>query len=174
MLMHRIELRARRVGECDRVGDIGVRIERDADGEPERARRRSHAAGILGRLDVEGDRVGARRGELGEVVGRVGDHQVAVDHAAGVVDHRRDRPQHDGPDRHRRDEVPVTDVEVEDPAACLEQRLDLRAEAREVGGVQRRRNLARSSHPGFPSHCTILRPPTATRPSNLVTNRHKV
>ena len=62
------------------------------------------------------------RGELLEVVRRVVDHQVAVEHAAGGVDPRRDRAQHDGPDRHRRNEVPVTAVEVEHAAARLEQR----------------------------------------------------
>ncbi len=89
---------------------------------PESARGGRDPARIVGRLDVEGDGVGAGLGELGEVMGRVADHQVTVEHAAGSMDHRRDRAQHDRPDRHRRDEMPVADVEVEDAAARSEQR----------------------------------------------------
>ena len=41
--------------------------------------------------------------------------------AAGLVDERRDRAEHDGPDRHRGDEVAVADVEMEDAGARVEQ-----------------------------------------------------
>ena len=60
-----------------------------------------------------------------------------------VVHERRDRLEHDRADRDRLDEVPVADVEVEDPHAGVEAaRLDLLAEAGEVGRVERRLDLA--------------------------------
>ena len=96
------------------------------------------------------------RGELLEVVGGVVDHQVAVEHTAGRVDRRRDRAQHDRADRHRRDEVAVAAVEVEDPAAGVEQRVDLLAEPAEVGGVERRLDLASVADPVAPAHGAIL------------------
>ena len=75
--------------------------------------------------------------------------------AAALVDRLRDRPEDDRPDRDRLDEVPVADVEVEDPDAGVEQRLDLRAEPREVGRVERRLDL-RPAQPGVPGHARIL------------------
>ena len=47
----------------------------------------------------------------------------------------------------------VADVEVEDPAAGGEQRLDLLTEPREVGGVERRLDLATVPDPARPSPC---------------------
>ena len=99
----------------------------------------------------------------GKWCSRVADHQVAVDDAAGRVDHRRDRAEDDGPDRHRWHEVAVADIEVEDPAAGAEECVDLLTEAREVGGVQRRLDLAPLPDPALPAHGAILRaPPTAS------------
>ena len=74
--------------------------------------------------------------------------------AAALVDQRRDRAEHDGPDRDRRDEVAVADVEVEDAGACVEQRFDLLAEPREVGGVERWLDLGRPDV--APRHQPIL------------------
>ena len=107
---------------------------------------------------MEGDGVGAGLGELGEVMGRVGDHEVTVEDAARRVDHRRDRAEHDRPDRHRRDEVPVSDVEVEDAAPGTEERVDLLTEPGEVGGVERRCDLAPVPDPRRPAHTAILTP----------------
>ena len=119
------------------------------------ARLRDHGADVVDDLDVEGDAVAARLRELLEVVRRVVDHQVAVDPAAVLVDERRDRAQHDRADRHRRDEVAVADVEVEDAGAGVQQGLDLLAEPREVRRVERRLDLDRPN-PVAPRHGTIL------------------
>ncbi len=106
---------------------------------------------------MEGDAVAARLRELLEVVRRVVDHQVAVDASVLRVDHRCDRAQHDRPDRHRRDEMAVADVEVEDADAGVQQGLDLLAELREVRRVQRRLDLD-GPHPVAPSHTDDPRP----------------
>jgi hypothetical protein len=47
---------------------------------------------------------------------RLLDHQVTVEHPADPVDDRCDPLEHDRAGRDRRDEVPVTDVEVKDTA----------------------------------------------------------
>ena len=83
------------------------------------------------------------------------DHQMAVDPAAEVVDARSDRSQHDRADRHRRDEMPVADVEVEDAGAGLRDVLDLLTEPPEVRRVERRLDLDRP-HPVAPRHGPIL------------------
>ena len=72
------------------------------------------------------------------------DHQMAVDHAAAAWIDRRDRLEHDRPDRDRLDEVPVADVEVEDPHAGVEQ---LPRSARRGGRSRPRRATARSRRP---------------------------
>ena len=104
-------------------------IERHPDAEAVLARDRDHRLGVGDRLDVERDAVATRGGDLGDVVHRVVDHQVAVEHAAVLVHERGDRAQHDRADRDRRDEVPVADVEVEDPRPGAEQLRDLLARA---------------------------------------------
>ena len=136
--------------------DVRPGVEGDADLEPVLARLGDHAGDVVRGLDVEGDAVAARLRDLREVVRRVVDHQVAVDATAVLVDHRSDRAQHDGADRHRRDEVAVADVEVEDARARVQQVLDLLAEPREVRRVQRRLDLDRP-HPVLPGHARDLR-----------------
>ena len=131
--------------------DLRARVERDARLEAVRACLGDHRRDVVHGLDVEGDAVGARLGELREVVRRVVDHQVAVDAPVLRVDHRRDRAQHDRADRHGRDEMAVADVEVEDADARVQQVLDLLAEIREVRRVQRRLDLD-CPHPVAPSH----------------------
>ena len=75
---------------------------------------------------------------------RVVDHQVAVDGTAlDRVHARRDRLEHDRADRDRLDEVTVADVEVEDARARAQQNIDLLAEAREVGRIERGLDLDR-------------------------------
>ena len=110
--------------------------------------RRGH---VVDRLVVERDAVAARLRDRLEVLRRVLDHQVHVHRAAALVDARRDRLQDDRPHRDRLDEVAVTDVEVEDAALRVEQRVDLVAEVREVGAVQRRLDLG-ASDPVRPAH----------------------
>jgi len=100
---------------------------------------------------VEGDTVAARRRDRFEVLHRVLDHQVHVDHAPVVVDQRRDRLEDDRAHRDRLDEVPVAHVEVEDAALGAQQRLELRAQIGEVGAVQRRLDLD-GSDPLVPRH----------------------
>ena len=121
---------------------VGLGIERDADPSPWLARDGDRRGHVVDDLVVERDAVAAGLRELREVLRRVVDHQVAVDRrAVDRVDERRDRLQHDRPDRDRLDEVPVADVEVEDARARPQQHLDLVAEAREVGRVERRLDL---------------------------------
>ena len=81
---------------------------------------------------------------------------MAVEHAPSVVDEPRDRAQHDRPDRDLVDEVAITDVEVEDACAGVEQALELLAEASEVRGVDRRLDDARRSplSPKSPAYST--------------------
>ena len=76
-----------------------------------------------------------------EVVLGVVHHQVAVEHAAAVVDERRDRVEHDRADRHRLDEVAVADVEVEDAGAGVQELARSARRAGEVGRVERRLHL---------------------------------
>jgi hypothetical protein len=90
-------------------------------------------------------------GDRLEVPLRLLDHQVAVEHPAEPVDERRNRLEDDRPHRDRRDEVPVADVEVEDPRAGAEERLALLPEARQVGRVERRLDLDRPD-PVLPGH----------------------
>ena len=135
--------------------DRRSRVEGDARAEPVLAGLREDGTDVVHHLDVEGDAVPTGCGDLLEVVRRVVDHQVAVDPAVQPVDHRRDRAQDDRPDRHRRDEVTVADVEMEDADTGVEQRLDLIAEAREVRRVDGRLDLDRAN-PVPPRHTAIL------------------
>ena len=107
--------------------------------------------GVVDGLDVEGDAVAAGRLHVLELPLGLGDHQVAVELSAALVDEAGDRPEHDRPDRDLADEVPVADVEVEDPDARVEQRLELRTEAREVRSVDRGLDLG-PSYPVGPRH----------------------
>ena len=85
-------LDGRRRGWLDR----GLRVERRARPAGRARARAPTTSGQVGAdLEVDGDAVGARLGELLEVaLGRV-DHQVAVEHAARLVHVRRDRLEHD-------------------------------------------------------------------------------
>ena len=141
MLMQRTISACRLVRRDGCVARARARVEGDADGEPVRPRAIGQGTWIGGRLDVEGHRVGAGRRELLEVVRRVVDHQMAVEHPAGIVDAGRDRPHDDRADRHRWHEMAVTAVEVENAAAGRQEIVDLLAEAPEVGGVERRLDL---------------------------------
>ena len=126
---------------ADRLLDRGLRVQSHADTEPEGARVRDRAQPVLDRLDVERDAVPARPCERLEVPLRPLDHQVAVERRSPRVDEWSDRGDHDRADRDLRDEVAVSGVEVEDAGARLHQRSELLAEAREVGGVDRRLDL---------------------------------
>ena len=85
-------------------------------------------------------RVGAGLGERVDLALGPLDHQVHVEHRTGAVDALAQRRDDDRPHRDRRDEVAVHDVDVDDPRAGVEHLLHLRAEAREVGGEDRRRD----------------------------------
>ena len=97
-------------------------------------------------LGVQGDRVRAGGRELVDLALGALDHQVDVEDppvdlvAQGLDDQRADRD--------RRDEVPVHDVDVDHAAPRVHDLADLLAEAREVGGEDRRRDrdLARQPH----------------------------
>ena len=130
---------------------LGLGIEGDAGLESKLVRGPDRPGYVVDRLEVERRAVAACLGDRSEVLGRPLDHEVHVDHTAAVVDERRDRRENDRAYRDRLDEMPVTDVEVEDPAAGTEQFLGLGAELREVRGVQRRLDLERA-HPIVPRH----------------------
>ena len=68
------------------------------------------------------------------------DHQVDVEDAAGLVDPVGDRGGDQRPDRDRRDEVAVHDVDVDHPRTGVHHLADLGTEPREVGREDRRRH----------------------------------
>ena len=114
------------------------------------------ARGIVRRLDVERDRVGAGCGELLEMMRRVVDHQVAVEHAAarrgsaGAIDRSTTGPIVTGGTK-----WPSPTVEMEHAAARREQLVDLLAQAAEVGRVERRLHLEVVTDPVAPGHGSI-------------------
>ena len=130
---------------------LALGVEGDAGLQTVLARGGDRGGDVVHDLVVEGGAVAARARDLREVAQRVVDHQVAVEHPACVVHERRDRLEHDGPDRHGLDEVAVADVEVEDAAPGLQEHVDLLAEAREVRRVERRLDF-RVPHPLAPAH----------------------
>ena len=127
-----------------------VQLRHRVGGRPGVERQARQAAGLADRaegavsvgvgLEVEGDAVGARPGELGDLIGGALDHQVDVERAAGLVDLVGDRARDQRPDGDRRDEVAVHDVDVDQPRAGGHHLGDLGAEPREVGGEDRRRD----------------------------------
>ena len=86
-----------------------------------------------------------------EVLLRALDHEMAVEDSAEAVDDRGDRLQDDRPDCDRRDEVAVAHVEMEDAHPRARERLDLLAEPREVGRIQRRLDFD-GANPVLPAH----------------------
>src|SRR5262245_5754823 len=76
---------------------------------------------------------------------------MAVESSVEAADERRDGREDDRPDRDLRDEVPVTDVEVEDARPSGSQGLELGAQLREVRRVQRRLDLD-GARPLAPAH----------------------
>jgi len=99
-----------------------------------------------GRLDLVAE--GRNRFEV--LFGRLR-HQMTVDHGACVVDPLGNRLQDDRPDRDRRNEVTVADVEMEDAHAGAKENVDLLAEVGKVRRVQRRFHL-HGSDPFGPGH----------------------
>ena len=91
-------------------------------------------------MDV--DRIGAGRREVGDVTLGPVDHEVYVEPAAGGVDRVAQRLHDQRPDRDRRDEVPVHDIDVDDAGAGIHDRGHLVAEASEVGREYRRSDAA--------------------------------
>ena len=134
-----------------RVGRARLRFERDPHLQLERPGGTHDGGQVVARLVVHGDAIAARLCDRLEVLLRPFGHQVAVDECAGVVDRGRDRLEDDRADRHRLDEVPVADVEMEDAHAGAEQHVDLVAEVREVCGIERRLDLDRAN-PLRPAH----------------------
>ena len=127
-----------------------VELDHRVGGRPGVQRQAGEAAGLADRaqraigvgvgLEVERDAIGARAGELGDLIGRALDHQVDVDRAAGLVDLVGDRARDQRPDGDRRDEVAVHHVDVDHPRAGGHHLGDLGAEPREVGGEDRGRD----------------------------------
>ena len=70
------------------------------------------------------------------------DHQVHVDHAARVVHLIGEGADGDRPERDRRDEMTVHDVDVNDARTRVEHLGDVGPEAGEIGGENGRRHPA--------------------------------
>jgi hypothetical protein len=85
-------------------------------------------------LDVHGDRVGPRRGEALDEALRPLHHQVNVEPAPGLLHRLPDRFDHRKADRDRRHEVPVHDVDMDDPRAGVHDRPNLLPKPEEVSG----------------------------------------
>ena len=134
-----------------RVRGARLRLEREADLQIERTRLEHDGRKIRTSLVVHRDAVAAGPLDRGEVLlGRLR-HQMAVDVPVARVNDRCDPLEDDRAHRDRLDEVAVADVEVEDAGARAQQHVDLLAEAREVGRVERRLDLHRSD-PVVPAH----------------------
>ena len=139
------------IAACGRVRRTRLRLERETDLQIERTRLEHDRREIGTSLVVDGDAVPAGSLDLGEVLlGRLR-HEMTVDVTVARVDDRRDPLEDDRADRDRLDEVAVADVEVEDARARPQQHLDLLAETREVGRVERRLDFHRSD-PVVPAH----------------------
>src|SRR5919204_269004 len=93
---------------------------------------------VRGGLDVDDDVARAGPGELRHVALGTLDHEVDVEQDVEVAQ-RLDRL---GTHRHRRDEVAVHDVDVDDLGAGVDDVAHLRAQAAEVGGEYRGRDAA--------------------------------
>ena len=143
----------RTLGGSDGVLDRRLRIERETDAEPELARACDRRAPARAHLDMERHAVAARLRDRLEVLLGLRDHEMAVEPRAPAADERRDGSEHDRADGDLRDEVAVAHVEVEHPRAGRLQRVELVAEAREVGRVDRRLDLDRVCPLG-PAHRT--------------------
>ena len=84
-------------------------------------------------LDVDGDGVRARLGDVRDVAVGPLHHHVDVQDAAGAVDQIGQRGDDHGPEGDRRDEMAVHHIDVDDPSARVEHVLHLGAEPGEVG-----------------------------------------
>ena len=121
--------------------DRRLRVERHADVQLERPCPLDQRCRHVDSFEVERDAVGARLLELLEVALGPLDHEVAVEPAIAIVDQPGDGLQHDRSHRDRLDEVPVSDVEVEDAGPGIEHGRHLFAEPGEIGRVDRRLDL---------------------------------
>ena len=118
---------------------------------------REHAVQVHARLLVHDDHVGAGGRELARRTLRMLDHEVHVEQRAGAVDERLQRLDDQRSDGDVGHEVAVHDVDVDDARAGVEHRLDVVAQAAEVGGQDGRRDVDapqdvfhRSSDPSLP------------------------
>ena len=134
-----------------RVRHTRLRLERESHLKIVRARREHDGRQVRARLVVHGDAVAAGLLDRSEVLLGTLSHQVTVDERAARVDDRRDRLEDDRAHRDRLDEVTVADVEVEHMHAGAKEHVDLLAQAREVGRIERRLDLHRSD-PVVPAH----------------------
>ena len=123
--------------------DVGRRgrVERQARVEPGVAHGLKRVVHVRRGLPVDGDRVGARPPRSPSIAPlRALDHEVHVEHAAALVHQVAERVDDQRADRDRRHEVAVHHVHVDDARAGVHDRLDLLAEAREVGRQDRGRD----------------------------------
>ena len=154
----------------DDVVRLGFRVERNACAEAELARLTDHAWQVVAGLEVHGDAVAARLGNLPKVLGRL-DHQVAVERPHRTGGRSANRLEDDRPDRDRLDEMSVTHVELEDPRSGPQQAFELVTEAREIRRVDRRLDL-RSAYPVVPAHPQILSAASVASVCNDRSTRH--
>jgi hypothetical protein len=94
-------------------------------------------------LLMDRDAVRACIGERPHLLGGSLDHEVHVQRAARRVDPLGDRACDERPDRDRRDEVAVHDVDVDHASAGRDHLFHLLAEPGKVGSQDRRRDSAR-------------------------------
>jgi len=125
--------------------DIGVslRIDSNRCARAEAANLLCDRGNIGTYLAVDGDRIGARLHEALDVLLGLGDHEMRVERQLRDL---AQRFHHREADRNVGHEMPVHYVEVDQIGARLLDAAHLLAQAREVGGKNRRRKLIGNFH----------------------------
>jgi hypothetical protein len=108
--------------------------------------------GVRVGLLVDRDAVGTGAREVRDLAGRALDHQMDVDDRAGLVYVIGYRRHDQGADRDRRHEMAVHDVDVDHAGAGIDHLGDLLAQAREVGGEDRRGDPTGAKQPAHRIH----------------------
>jgi hypothetical protein len=118
------------------VGDRRARVAGEAGAAVALADLGQHAVQMRRRLGVDRDAVRAGVDELLDLALGPLDHEVAVEEDV-VGEGVAQGGDHERPERDRRDEVPVHDVDVDHAGARVDDEADLVAELREIGREDR-------------------------------------